>query len=85
MTDFLTTYFFLFCPDCGGTNSDHEMVVAIAEEDVKGHTTSRCGQTVEITNLKTKIVKTAKVVDLCPIPFCSSGSLDMSPALFKSE
>lgn len=48
------------------------MVVAIAQPDVAGDTTSQCGKTVSITNLDTNQVTQAKVVDLCP--GCSSGS-----------
>lgn len=46
------------------------------------YSSSQCGQSISITNTKTGQTQSATVEDECP--GCGSGSLDLSPSLFKA-
>ncbi|KAF8928466.1 hypothetical protein BGZ47_001635 [Haplosporangium gracile] len=64
---------------CDISFDTNDMIVAMNEAQMGG--TSQCGKSVKISyGGKTA---TAKVVDTCPSRFCSSGSLDLSQAVFK--
>ncbi|KAI1320176.1 hypothetical protein EDD11_001780 [Mortierella claussenii] len=64
---------------CGKPFQTSDMIVAMNAAQMGG--TSQCGRQVQITaNGKTV---SATVVDTCPSQFCSSGSLDLSQAVFK--
>ncbi|KAI7897785.1 RlpA-like double-psi beta-barrel-protein domain-containing protein-containing protein [Cokeromyces recurvatus] len=69
---------------CGEMNSNDDMVVAVnyiqMENGSNPNNNPRCDKKVKIIG-KTRKVVTARIVDTCP--GCSSGSLDMSTALFK--
>ncbi|KAI0970146.1 riboflavine-aldehyde-forming enzyme [Xylaria arbuscula] len=60
---------------CGWTNGDNDAVVALSPGEVTGN----CGKTIKIH--KDGKTATAKVVDKCP--GCATGSIDVSPAVFK--
>ncbi|KAF9134165.1 hypothetical protein BGW39_007903 [Mortierella sp. 14UC] len=64
---------------CEVSFNTNDMIVAMNEAQMGGK--SQCGKSVKISyGGKTA---TAKVVDTCPSQFCSSGSLDLSQAVFK--
>ncbi|THH13223.1 hypothetical protein EW146_g6970 [Bondarzewia mesenterica] len=72
------TFFEVGLGACGNTNTDSDLIVALAAADYANG--SHCGQQITITaNGKTA---TATVEDKCP--GCSSGDLDMSPSLFQT-
>ncbi|KAG0250605.1 hypothetical protein BGZ95_007146 [Linnemannia exigua] len=64
---------------CDVSFDTNDMIVAMNEAQMGG--TSQCGKSVKISyGGKTA---TAKVVDTCPSQYCTSGSLDLSQAVFK--
>ncbi|ETW82098.1 Non-catalytic module family EXPN protein [Heterobasidion irregulare TC 32-1] len=72
------TYFAVGLGACGWTNTDSDYIVALASADYGSG--AHCGKTISVSaNGKTH---SAQVVDKCP--GCSSGDLDMSPALFTT-
>ncbi|CAO3699284.1 hypothetical protein G6F70_004660 [Rhizopus microsporus] len=78
------TYYDVGPGSCGQTNSNSEMVVAVNKEQMANggnpNSNPKCNKKVKIVGPSGKSA-TARVVDTCP--GCDSGSLDMSPALFK--
>ncbi|KAI8356794.1 RlpA-like double-psi beta-barrel-protein domain-containing protein-containing protein [Mortierella sp. GBAus27b] len=55
------------------------MIVAMNAHQMGG--TAQCGKSVKITSGGKTV--TARITDTCPAQFCSSGSLDLSQAVFK--
>ncbi|KAG0317991.1 hypothetical protein BGZ97_004524 [Linnemannia gamsii] len=64
---------------CGTPFDTNDMIVAMNAAQMGG--TSMCGKTVRITSGGKTV--TARVTDTCPSQFCSSGSLDLSQAVFS--
>ncbi|ORZ20957.1 RlpA-like double-psi beta-barrel-protein domain-containing protein-containing protein, partial [Lobosporangium transversale] len=64
---------------CGKPFDTNDMIVAMNAAQMDG--TSQCGRQVRITAKGQSVVAT--VVDTCPSRYCSSGSLDLSQAVFK--
>ncbi|KAF8331941.1 uncharacterized protein EI90DRAFT_3123045 [Cantharellus anzutake] len=73
------TWFYPGLGACGGTDGNNSPIIAISAKIWNGG--KHCGKWVHIKNTKNKKTTKAKVVDECP--GCGSGSLDMSPAVFK--
>ncbi|KAF9451491.1 hypothetical protein P691DRAFT_699142 [Macrolepiota fuliginosa MF-IS2] len=73
------TWFNVGLGSCGQTNTDSELVVALATSTMSGG--QSCGKNIQITDASTGKASTAKVVDTCPS--CAAGDLDMSPTLFR--
>ncbi|KAF9903404.1 hypothetical protein EC991_003859 [Linnemannia zychae] len=64
---------------CGTPFDTNDMIVAMNEAQMGG--TSMCGKSVRITSGGKSV--TARVTDTCPSQYCSSGSLDLSQAVFQ--
>ncbi|KAF9094878.1 hypothetical protein BGX23_001448 [Mortierella sp. AD031] len=64
---------------CGTSFDTNDMIVAMNEAQMGG--TTMCGKSVRITSGGKSV--TARVTDTCPSQYCSSGSLDLSQAVFK--
>ncbi|KXN85299.1 hypothetical protein AN958_11399 [Leucoagaricus sp. SymC.cos] len=64
---------------CGETDSESDLVVALATASMSGG--KNCNKSINITDIKTGKSATARVRDTCPS--CASGDLDMSPFLFQ--
>lgn len=64
---------------CGTPFDTNDMIVAMNAAVMGG--TAQCGRTVRIQYGGKSV--TARVTDTCPSEYCSSGSLDLSQAVFK--
>ncbi|KAI0013774.1 RlpA-like double-psi beta-barrel-protein domain-containing protein-containing protein [Xylariaceae sp. FL0662B] len=68
---------------CGGTNNENDRIVALSPaqygNDANPNKAKVCGKHIKI-HYSGKTT-TAKVVDKCP--GCASGSIDVSPSVFK--
>jgi len=64
---------------CGNVNSDSAYIVAVNSAQ---YDSSKCGQSVSITNTANGKSITATVADMCP--GCGSGSLDLSTGAFQA-
>ncbi|KAI9264700.1 RlpA-like double-psi beta-barrel-protein domain-containing protein-containing protein, partial [Helicostylum pulchrum] len=80
------TWFDIGLGSCGQENTDDELVAALnAPQMMNGDNPNNnpmCGKKINVTNPATNKSVTVKIVDTCPP--CSSGSVDLSPAAFKS-
>ncbi|KAH8825187.1 RlpA-like double-psi beta-barrel-protein domain-containing protein-containing protein [Flagelloscypha sp. PMI_526] len=74
------TWFHPGLGNCGKTNKDSDMIVAISKARYDSEHGSNCGQWMEITNNSGAKVY-ALTRDSCP--GCGYNDLDMSPAVFK--
>ncbi|ESK92216.1 non-catalytic module family expn protein [Moniliophthora roreri MCA 2997] len=72
------TYFYVGLGNCGDTNVDADIVVALATSTYNNG--AHCNQQVKITDSK-GTVQYATVKDSCST--CAEGDLDMSPSLFQ--
>ncbi|KAI0313053.1 RlpA-like double-psi beta-barrel-protein domain-containing protein-containing protein, partial [Amylostereum chailletii] len=73
------TFFAPGLGNCGWTNSENDLIVAMSKEFYDANDGANCGQKLSIT--WGGVTETATMVDSCP--GCSYGDLDMSPALFR--
>ncbi|KAF8952808.1 hypothetical protein CPC16_009592 [Podila verticillata] len=64
---------------CGVPFDTNDMIVAMNAAVMGG--TAQCGRTVRVSYGGKSV--TARVTDTCPSQYCSSGSLDLSQAVFK--
>ncbi|KAF9107590.1 hypothetical protein BGX27_008688 [Mortierella sp. AM989] len=64
---------------CGTPFDTNDMIVALNAHQMGG--TSQCGKSVKIKSGGKTV--TARITDTCPSQYCSSGSLDLSQAVFQ--
>ncbi|KAI8890571.1 hypothetical protein K501DRAFT_266017 [Backusella circina FSU 941] len=79
------TYFYPGLGSCGHYNTDSDMIVALSYVEMKNgqnpNKNKNCGRHIIVKGPKGTV--RVKVVDTCPDPYCTSGSIDLSPAAFK--
>lgn len=77
------TYYTPGLGSCGVTNSESDMIVALAEDMMTGsadpNTNRNCGKSITITYKG--VSASATIEDTCP--GCSGAGLDLTPALFQ--
>ncbi|EEB91802.1 hypothetical protein MPER_09782 [Moniliophthora perniciosa FA553] len=74
------TYFDVGMGNCGDTNTNTDMIVALATNTYNNG--AHCNQWVKITDIIKNITQFATVKDSCPN--CLDNDLDMSPSLFQA-